>query len=142
MSSQVKTLYRRTKGETHSNKREKMLLPRERKLYYGNNIYILKVKESVRAIFCCFLSKFLGLKGLLVICIRIAQGIIIVTYIKKKKFKKKRKKNGLCLFIFIVVGPVEYYKYKLGFSLIASAFRNPATRRSLLPFFAYTGNHA
>ena len=71
---------------------------------------------SVRAIFCCFLSKFLGLKGLLVICIRIAQGIIIVTYIKKKKnFKKKRKKNGLCLFIFIVVGPVEYYKYKLGF---------------------------
>ena len=77
------------------------------------------------------------------ICIRIAQGIIIVTYIKKKKkFKKKREKNGLCLFIFIVVGPVEYYKYKLGFSLIASAFRNPATCRSLLPFFAYTGNHA
>ena len=34
---------------------------------------------------------------------------------KKFKKKKKRKKNGLCLFIFIVVGPVEYYKYKLGF---------------------------
>ena len=42
------------------------------------------------------------------ICIRIAQGIIIITYIKKiLKKKKKRKKNGLCLFIFIVVGQLN-----------------------------------
>ena len=102
----------------------------------------MKFRESVRAIFCGFLSKFLGLKGLLVICIRIAQGIIIVTYIKKKKFYKEKKKEWTLFIYFYCSRPVEYYIYKLGFSLIVSAFRNPATRRSLLPLFAYTGNHA